>query len=90
MIKVTACVERQETGEQEIPVADIVCGDLIHLSAGDIIPADLRISECTGPVYLPGCLDRRECTGGENAGSSVIRRKMSWTAAILPLWARPY
>ena len=43
MIKVTACVERPETGEQEIAVSDIVAGDLIHLSAGDIIPADLRI-----------------------------------------------
>jgi len=43
MIKVTANVERQEAGRQEIPVADIVQGDLIHLSAGDIIPADLRI-----------------------------------------------
>ena len=43
MIKVTACIERKETGKQEIPVADIVCGDMVYLSAGDIIPADLRI-----------------------------------------------
>jgi Mg2+-importing ATPase len=43
MIHTTACVERSDTGKQEIPLEDIVVGDLIHLSAGDMIPADLRI-----------------------------------------------
>lgn len=43
MICTTACVERAETGKQEIPLDEIVVGDLIHLSAGDLIPADVRI-----------------------------------------------
>lgn len=42
MIHTTACVERN--GKRgEIPMEDIVCGDIIHLSAGDMIPADVRI-----------------------------------------------
>lgn len=43
MIETTASVERVETGLKEIPLDEIVVGDLIHLSAGDMIPADLRI-----------------------------------------------
>lgn len=43
MICTTTCVERQHLGKKEIPLAEIVVGDIIHLSAGDIIPADLRI-----------------------------------------------
>ena len=42
MVRVTATVTRKETGKGEIPIEDIVCGDLIHLSAGDMIPADVR------------------------------------------------
>lgn len=42
MVKVTAAVKR--TGcYQEIPMEDIVRGDLVKLSAGDMIPADLRV-----------------------------------------------
>lgn len=43
MIKTTTCVERQESGKQEIPLEEVVVGDIIHLSAGDMIPADVRI-----------------------------------------------
>lgn len=43
LIKTTTCVERQEEGRQEIPLEEVVVGDLIHLSAGDMIPADMRI-----------------------------------------------
>ena len=45
MITNTACVERIEEGKQEIPIDEIVCGDIIWLSAGDMIPADVRILE---------------------------------------------
>ena len=45
MITNTACVERAEDGKKEIPIDEIVCGDIIWLSAGDMIPADVRILE---------------------------------------------
>lgn len=43
MICTTACVERAEQGRKEIPLDDIVVGDIVYLSAGDLIPADMRI-----------------------------------------------
>ena len=46
MITTTACVKRENSEKKEIPIDDIVVGDIIYLSAGDIIPADLRILEC--------------------------------------------
>ena len=45
MITNTACVERVETGKKEIPIDEIACGDIIWLSAGDMVPADVRILE---------------------------------------------
>jgi len=42
MIKVTATVVREGVS-QEIPLKDLVPGDIVKLSAGDMIPADLRI-----------------------------------------------
>ena len=43
MITTTISVEREETGIEEIPIEDIVVGDVIHLAAGDMIPADVRL-----------------------------------------------
>lgn len=43
MIKVTTAVERVEQGKKEIDLDQVVVGDLIHLAAGDMVPADLRI-----------------------------------------------
>jgi Mg2+-importing ATPase len=43
MIKTTTNVRRQETGNREIPLEDVVVGDIVHLAAGDMIPADMRI-----------------------------------------------
>jgi len=43
LIKNTTLIVRKETGRQERLTEDIVRGDIIHLSAGDIIPADVRL-----------------------------------------------
>jgi Mg2+-importing ATPase len=43
MIRTTTCVERIESGMQEIELEEVVVGDIIHLSAGDMVPADVRI-----------------------------------------------
>lgn len=42
MVNVTTAVKRDGTF-QEIPMEDVVLGDRIRLSAGDMIPADLRL-----------------------------------------------
>ena len=43
MIKTTTNVRRWETGSREIPLEDVVVGDIVQLAAGDMIPADMRI-----------------------------------------------
>ena len=73
MLRTTACVERLESGRQELPLEELVVGDVVHLAAGDMIPADLRIlgakdlfvsqSALTGesePVEKTGLPDSRE------------------------------
>lgn len=42
MIHTTACVMRSGV-QSEIPMDEIVVGDIVYLSAGDMIPADMRI-----------------------------------------------
>ena len=42
-IETTCCVERASVGRTEIPLDEVVVGDIVHLAAGDIVPADLRI-----------------------------------------------
>ena len=43
MVESTAEVERDGDGGNETPIDEVVVGDVIHLSSGDIVPADLRI-----------------------------------------------
>lgn len=42
-IQTTCCVERADTGRIEVPLTEVVVGDVVHLSVGDIIPADARL-----------------------------------------------
>ncbi len=41
----TTCTVVREGIEQEIELEDVVVGDIVRLSAGDMVPADLRILE---------------------------------------------
>jgi Mg2+-importing ATPase len=43
LVKTTATVLRKETGKTEIDIKELVPGDIILLSAGDMIPADCRV-----------------------------------------------
>ncbi len=70
MVRTTATVRRREDEDAEahigeIPMAEIVVGDIVQLSAGDMIPADIRLLEFARPVRQPGRADRRGAAGGE-------------------------
>ena len=43
MVKTTATVLRRETGKGEVEMSQLVPGDVVFLSAGDMIPADCRV-----------------------------------------------
>ena len=43
IICTTACVERQENGKKRNSAGGHCAGDIVHLAAGDMIPADMRI-----------------------------------------------
>ena len=45
MVTNTCQVRRADSGEIEIPFAKVVPGDIITLSAGDMVPADIRLIE---------------------------------------------
>ena len=45
MITTTCTVTRKDEPKSEIALNDLVVGDIVHLSAGDMIPADVRILE---------------------------------------------
>ena len=43
MITTTCTVTRKDAAKVEIPLDEVVVGDIVHLSAGDMLPADVRI-----------------------------------------------
>ncbi|MFS8082197.1 MAG: magnesium-translocating P-type ATPase [Ginsengibacter sp.] len=45
MVKTTALILRESLGKKEIDIKEIVPGDIVYLSAGDMIPADCRIMQ---------------------------------------------
>jgi magnesium-translocating P-type ATPase len=45
MIETTVHIERFGEGVEEIPLDEAVVGDIVYLSAGDMIPSDLRMIE---------------------------------------------
>lgn len=70
MIKTTTNVERQESGAAELPLEDVVVGDIVHLAAGDMIPADLRI------LYAKDLFISQAALTGES--SSVEKMAMTY------------
>jgi len=46
LVTTTSAILRQGKGIEEIDMSQIVPGDILHLAAGDMIPADVRIISC--------------------------------------------
>lgn len=46
MVKTTTLVKRDGEEAKEIDMAEVVPGDILYLSAGDMIPADIRVISC--------------------------------------------
>ncbi|HEV3443917.1 MAG TPA: HAD-IC family P-type ATPase, partial [Gemmataceae bacterium] len=75
MINVTATVVRDGKA-REVPLADLVPGDLVRLCAGDMIPADLRVLSCkdlfviqasiTGESFPVEKFEPKETTSGKS------------------------
>lgn len=55
MIKVTAAALR-DNAVRELPVSELVVGDLVKLAAGDMIPADVRILSAKDLFVIQGSL----------------------------------
>ncbi|MEF9940476.1 MAG: magnesium-translocating P-type ATPase [Clostridium sp.] len=43
MVETTIAVQRGTNGRIELPICELVVGDIVYLAAGDMVPADLRI-----------------------------------------------
>jgi len=43
LVRTTASVARPHSSPEEIPIRELVPGDVVHLSAGDLVPADVRL-----------------------------------------------
>lgn len=46
LVKTTTNVLRKDKGKIEIPLEEVVVGDIIYLAAGDMVPADVRVLNC--------------------------------------------
>ena len=47
LVPTTTAIKRKGSKPEEIRMTNVVPGDIIHLAAGDLIPADMRIITCT-------------------------------------------
>jgi P-type Mg2+ transporter len=55
MIKVTATVVR-DGAAREVPLAELVPGDVVNLAAGDMVPADVRLVSAKDLFIIQGAL----------------------------------
>ena len=76
MVSITATVRRVGAGERQIPSEELVVGDIVTLSAGDIVPADCKLLESRDLRIAQGAL----------TGESMPVRKDA--AALLAAGAR--
>lgn len=85
MITTTCTVTRKGREKAEIPMDDLVVGDIVHLSAGDMIPADLRILEAKD-LFVSQASLTGESEPVEKTPTAVKCRKVSPSTPTSPSW----
>ena len=77
MITVTCTVDRHDWKRHEIPLEEAVAGDIIRLSAGDMVPADARLIEAKDLFISQSALTgesdliEKSAEGGPKAGDAL-------------------
>ena len=64
VVQIKATVLR-DGARQEVPIAEVVPGDVVVLSAGESVPGDCLLLESNGPVRRRSGPDRRDLPGRE-------------------------
>ena len=73
LVKVTATVKRKSV-YAEVPMEEIVCGDIVKLSAGDMIPADIRLTATKDLFISQSALTGESYPVEKNAEAVVTSR----------------
>ena len=71
MVTTTSLILRKDEDKKEIDIKDIVPGDIVFLSAGDMIPADCRISQ-SKDLFISQSILTGEALPVEKHGSPVV------------------
>jgi Mg2+-importing ATPase len=93
MVTSTAAVLRAGMGRpQEVPIATLVLGDIVYLSAGDMIPADVRLIAAkdlfVSQAMLTGeSLPLEKYALPRQRRSRPIQHEMFWSSKRSVSWA---
>ncbi|MDL2276074.1 magnesium-translocating P-type ATPase [Breznakia sp. OttesenSCG-928-G09] len=82
MIETTTKVKRLNEQEKEIPLDEIVVGDIIYFSAGDMIPADMRVLSAKDLFVNQGSLTG-ESEPVEKFANNKIKGTLSETSNLI-------
>ena len=100
MVRTTATVQRamtdtSEPTRREVPMREVVAGDIVHLSAGDMIPADVRLlasrdlfisqAVLTGEALPVEKYDTLGAVAGKSAGTRAADSATDTSASLLDL-----
>ncbi|MCD7893878.1 MAG: magnesium-translocating P-type ATPase [Erysipelotrichaceae bacterium] len=74
----TTCTVTRESKQMEIPLDDLVVGDIIHLSTGNMVPGDVRLIE-TNDLYVSQASLTGESEPIKKINSTIIVQQTSLT-----------
>lgn len=78
LVKVTATIKRRNVYD-EVVMEEIVCGDIVKLSAGDMIPADIRLT-ATKDLFISQSALTGESYPVEKRAETIITQHNSETS----------